>query len=87
MSKIEKYKAELARKQTRLENYLAMEEKMLTGSTPQAYSIGSRSKTNYSMSLDQLRVAIEKLEKEIRELENLISGKKSLKMRGVVPRF
>lgn len=86
MNKKEKYKAELERKQTRLKLYLDMEEKMLTGS-PQAYSVGSRSKTNYSMSPDQLRAAIKELEEEIEELEGLLSGNKSRKSVSIIPRF
>ena len=86
MNKKEKYKAELERKQTRLKLYLDMEEKMLTGS-PQAYSVGSRSKTNYSMSPDQLRAAIKELEEEIEELEGLLSGNKSRRSMSIIPRF
>lgn len=86
MNKKERYKAELESKQARLKLYLDMEEKMLTGS-PQAYSVGSRSKTNYSMSPDQLRSAIKELEAEIEELEGLLSGNKSRKIVSVIPRF
>lgn len=82
----EYYKLQLSRKQERLKLYLAMEEKMLTGSA-QSYSFGSRSKTNYTMTPDQVRAAIEKLEKEIEELEGLISGIKSRKVVSVIPRF
>lgn len=83
----EKYKIKLVEKQDRLKLYKDMEKKMLTGSTPQAYSLGSRSKTNYSMSLDQLRAAIEKLEGEIEELEGLITGTKSRKVKSIIFRF
>ena len=86
MNKKEKYRAELEKKQARLKLYLDMEEKMLTGS-PQAYSVGSRSKTNYSMSPDQLRAAIKELEEEIEELEGLLSGNKSRKSVSIIPRF
>ena len=86
MAKIEKWKIELEKKQARLQLYLDMEEKMLTGS-PQAYSLGSRSKTNYSMTPDQLRAAIKELEGEIEELEGLLSGDKPRKCRVVIPRF
>ena len=86
MTKREKYKAELADKQARLKLYKDMEVKMLTGS-PQAYSVGSRSKTNYSMSPDQLRAAIKELEQEIEELEGLLSGNKSRKSMAIIPRF
>ena len=85
MSK-EKYQEELAQKKERLKLYLDMEVKMLTGSA-QSYSLGSRSKTNYSMTPDQVRNAISKLEEEISELEGLISGKKARKCMQVVPRF
>lgn len=85
-TKRERWQAELDLKRKRLEMYLSMEEKMLTGS-PQAYSIGTRSKTNYSMTPDQLRNAIKTLEEEIEELEGLLSGTKSKKCVGVIPRF
>ena len=45
VTKKERWQTELETKRKRLNLYLEMEEKMLTGS-PQAYSIGSRSKTN-----------------------------------------
>lgn len=85
-TKRERWQAELDLKRKRLEMYLSMEEKMLTGS-PQAYSIGTRSKTNYSMTPDQLRNAIKTLEEEIEELEGLLSGTKSRKCVGIIPRF
>lgn len=85
MSK-EKYQEELAQKKERLKLYLDMEVKMLTGSA-QSYSLGSRSKTNYSMTPDQVRNAISKLEEEISELEGLISGKKARKSMQFIPRF
>ena len=86
MNKKERYRAELENKQARLKLYLDMETKMLTGS-PQAYSVGSRSKTNYSMTPDQLRAAIKELEKEIEELEGLLSGNKSRRVVNVLSRF
>lgn len=86
ITKKERWQTELETKRKRLNLYLDMEEKMLTGS-PQAYSIGSRSKTNYSMSPDQLRTAIKQLEEEVEELENLLNGNRSRKCVGVVPRF
>lgn len=59
---------------------------MLTG-TAQSYSLGSRSKSNYSMSIAEIREAINKLEAEIRELEGLISGGGVRKVVNVIPRF
>ena len=86
MTKIERYKKQLLEKQERLLLYKDMEAKMLTGSA-QSYSLGSRSKTNYNMSLSEIRTAIQKLEEEIEELEGLISGKSSRKVMSIIPRF
>lgn len=86
MTKIERYKKQLQEKQERLQLYRDMEVKMLTGGA-QSYSLGSRSKTNYNMSLSEIRTAIQKLEEEIEELEGLISGKSSRKVMSIIPRF
>ena len=86
MNKKEKYKAELERKKTRLDLYYNQEEKMLTGGV-QSYGVGSRNLARYNTDLAQIREAISKLEKEIEELEGLISGNKSLRCVGVIPRF
>ena len=86
MTKTERYKKQLLEKQERLQLYRDMEVKMLTGSA-QSYSLGSRSKTNYNMSLSELRTAIQKLEEEIEELEGLISGTRSRKCVAIIPRF
>ena len=86
MTKIERYKKQLLEKQERLQLYQDMEIKMLTGSA-QSYSLGSRSKTNYNMSLSEIRTAIQKLEEEIQELEGLISGTRSRKCVAIIPRF
>ena len=66
--------------------YKDMEVKMLTGSA-QSYSLGSRFKTNYNMSLSEIRAAIQKLEEEIEELEGLISGTRSRKCVAIIPWF
>lgn len=86
MSKIEQYKAELEKKQARLDLYYAQEEKMLTGGV-QSYGLGSRNVAKYNTDLAQIRTAIKELEAEIEELEGLISGKKSRRCKGVVLRF
>lgn len=86
MSKIEEWKAELERKETRLDLYYKQEEKMLTGGV-QSYGLGSRNVARYNTDLQQIRTAIEQLEKEIKELKGLISGKKSRKVKSVIPRF
>ncbi len=86
MSKIEEWKAELERKQTRLDLYYKQEEKILTGGV-QSYGFGSRNLARYNTDLAQVRGTIEQLEKEIKELKGLISGKKSRKVKSVIPRF
>lgn len=86
MNKKEKYQAELERKKTRLDLYYDQEEKMLTGGV-QSYGVGSRNLTRYNTDLAQIREAINKLEKEIEELEGLISGNKSRQVKGVIFRF
>ena len=52
-----------------------------------SYSLACRSKTNYNMSLSEIRAAIQKLEEEIEELEGLISGTRSRKCVAIIPRF
>ena len=86
MTKIENWKGELEIKKNRLALYYKQEEKMLTDGV-QSYGIGSRNLTRYNTDLTQIRTAIEKLEGEIKELEGLISGTKSRKAVGVIPRF
>lgn len=83
MSK-EKYIEELNQKKERLSLYLKMEADMLTGSA-QSYSLGSRSKSKFGMSLTELRTAINELEEEIGKLEDLISGKKSRRCVQIIP--
>ena len=86
MTKKERWQNDLETKKTRLALYYKQEEKMLTDGV-QSYGIGSRNLTRYNTDLAQVRTAIEKLEGEIKELEGLISGTKSRKAVGVIPRF
>ena len=86
MSIKEKYKAELEKKQARLDLYYTQEEKMLTGGV-QSYGLGSRNVAKYNTDLAQVRAAIKELEAEIEELEGLISGKNSRKVKSVIPHF
>jgi exonuclease VII small subunit len=86
MNKKERCRAELEQKQARLNLYYKQEEKMLTGGV-QSYGLGSRNLTKYNTDLAQIRDAISKLEGEIEELEGLISGNKSRKCVGIIPRF
>ncbi|MBR5202375.1 MAG: hypothetical protein IKW45_03835 [Clostridia bacterium] len=86
MTKKERLQNKLTDKKQRLQLYKEMEIKMMTGAA-QAYSLGSRSKTNYSVQLNEIRTAIASLESEIEELEGLLSGEKSRKIVQVIPRF
>ena len=86
MSRIEKYKADLVEAKSRLELYINQEKKMLTDGV-QSYGIGSRNLTRYNTDLAQIREAIKELKKEVEELEGLITGNKSRKCVGVIPRF
>lgn len=86
MTKIEEWKSELEIKKTRLALYYKQEEKMLTDGV-QSYGIGSRNLTRYNADLADIRAAIKTLEGEIKELDGLISGTKSRKVVGVIPRF
>lgn len=82
---IESIQTELQRKRTRLNLYLAREEKMLTDGV-QSYGIGSRNLTRYNTDLAQVRQAIAKLEDEIKELEGKLTGNKPRRALGVIPR-
>ena len=86
MSKLEQWKADLEIKRTRLNLYYKQEEKMLTDGV-QSYGVGSRNLTRYNADLADIRAAIEKLEGEIEELEGLITGQKSRKVKSVIFRF
>ena len=86
MSKSEKYRADLEEAKSRLELYIQQEKKMLTDGV-QSYGIGSRSLTRYNTELAQIREAIKELKKEVEELEGLLTGNKSRKCVGIIPRF
>ena len=86
MTKKERYQAELDRKKARLELYYAQEEKMLTGGV-QSYGIGSRNLARYNTDLAQIKSTIKELEAEIAELEGLITGNHSRKIKTIIPRF
>ena len=78
--------AQLDLKRRRLVAYLAKEEKLLN-SEAQSYSLGTRSKSKYNVTLEELRKAITQLEDEIKELENLLFGKGSRKAVSIIPAF
>lgn len=78
--------AQLDLKRRRLADYIAKEEKLLN-SEAQSYSLGTRSKSKYNVTLEELRKAITQLENEIKELENLLYGKGSRKAVSIIPAF
>lgn len=80
------YEMQLELKRKRLSAYLLKEERLLNNEA-QSYSLGTRSKSKYNVTLEELRKAITQLEDEINELENLINGKGSRKAVSIIPAF
>lgn len=75
-------KEKINRKKQRLEMYYQAEEAILGGA--QSYSLGTRSLTRANLA--DIRNMIDKLEKELSELEAKASGKSPRKAFAVVPR-
>ena len=75
-------KEEIQRKKKRLEMYYQAEETILGGA--QSYSLGGRSLTRANLA--DIRSMIDKLEKELKELEVKTSGKSQRKALSVIPR-
>lgn len=79
-------KEKIRQKKERLKMYLEKEAYMLSKNGVQSYGVGTRNASRYDLDLSEIRKAIDKLEKEIEELEGLESGKKPRKIVGVVMR-
>ncbi len=79
-------KEKIERNKERLRMYLEKEAYMLSKDGIQSYGMGTRNAARYDLDLAEIRKAIEKLEKEIEELEGLEEGKKPRKIVGVVIR-
>ncbi len=79
-------KEKIKQKKERLKMYLEKETYMLSPNGIQSYGIGTRNASRYDLDLAEIQKAIEKLEKEIDELEGLEAGKKPRKIVGVVIR-
>lgn len=77
-----KIKEQIGRKKKRLEMYYQAEEAILGGA--QSYSMGSRSLTRANLA--DIRSMIDKLEKELKDLEAKVSGNRPRKAFSVVPR-
>lgn len=72
----------LERKKKRLGMYYAKEEQMLSPEGVKAYGVGTRNVERYDTDLAKIQSQIEKLEKEISEME---SARKPQKAVAVVP--
>lgn len=79
-------KEKIERNKERLKMYLEKEAYMLSKNGIQSYGMGTRNAARYDLDLAEIRKAIEKLEKDIEELEGLEEGKKPRKIVGVVIR-
>lgn len=75
--------AELNELKERRQHYLAQERRMLTGGA-QAYGIGSRNLTRYSVDLGNIRAALKELDEAIKEIESQIDGNAKRKRVGMV---
>lgn len=75
--------ADLAEKRERRTLYLEREKEMLSGGV-QSYGTGSRNLTRYNTDLAQIRSEIDKLGKEIAELETELDGGAKRKRVGLV---
>lgn len=78
-------KKQIENKKTRLELYYKREAEMLDGGV-QSYGLGTRNATRYNTDLATVRAAIDQLEKEIRELEGQLVGRKPRRTVGIIPR-
>jgi len=80
----EELKAKIEKKKERLESYYKREKEMLEGGV-QSYGIGTRNLARYNTDLSTIRRAIDQLEKEIQELENIANGGSKRKAVGIIP--
>ena len=82
----EKIKEELEQVQGRLKLYLDKEAEILEKRSVESYAIGSRKVQRYKLELEDIRVAIERLRKQERDLEAELQGISPRRAMGVVPR-
>ena len=59
---------------------------MLSKDGVQSYGVGSRNAARYNLDLAEVRKAIDELETEIEEMEDLLTGTRPRKIVGVIPR-
>jgi hypothetical protein len=65
--------------------YKDRERQILLGEA-QSYTIGPRSKSNYQLSIEQIRNTLKQIQAEIDELESIKVGKHARKAFTVIPR-
>ena len=59
---------------------------MLSKDGVQSYGVGSRNAARYNLDLAEVRKAIDELETEIEEMEDILAGVRPRKIVGVIPR-
>lgn len=86
MVKRERLKRKIEDKKKRLDLYKEKEAYMLSKDGVQSYGVGSRNAARYNLDLAEVRKAIDELETEIEEMEDLLAGVRPRKIVGVIPR-
>lgn len=86
MVKRERLKRKIEDKKKRLDLYKEKEAYMLSKDGVQSYGVGSRNAARYNLDLAEVRKAIDELETEIEEMEDILAGVRSRKIVGVIPR-
>lgn len=86
MVKRERLKRKIEDKKKRLDLYKEKEAYMLSKDGVQSYGVGSRNAARYNLDLAEVRKAIDELETEIEEMEDLLTGVRPRKIVGVIPR-
>ena len=86
MLKRERLKRKIEDKKKRLDLYKEKEAYMLSKDGVQSYGVGSRNAARYNLDLAEVRKAIDELETEIEEMEDILAGVRPRKIVGVIPR-
>nr|DAE68863.1 MAG TPA: head to tail adaptor [Caudoviricetes sp.] len=86
MVKRERLKRKIEDKKKRLDLYKEKEAYMLSKDGVQSYGVGSRNAARYNLDLAEVRKAIDELETEIEEMEDILAGVRPRKIVGVIPR-
>ena len=79
-------KRKIEDKKKRLDLYKEKEAYMLSKDGVQSYGVGSRNAARYNLDLAEVRKAIDELETELEEMEDILAGVRPRKIVGVIPR-